>query len=269
MKTKICPNCKEKKDINLFVKRAKAKDGFDCYCKECKNKKRRDYYKNNKKRVLEVEKKYYNKNKKKIKQKTKTYYEKNREKIIGKKKIEYQGKKEQKREYNRLYYIKNKTELNKKNKIRAEENKEKYKKAREKYKPIRNRLLNERRERDLDFKIKQDVKSSFLRNLKQKGKDSFYVYSGIERKEYINHLKKDPLWSRYEKKEKINIDHIVPISIYDFLNKNDIKKCWNPLNLRLLSANDNLKKSNKVDFNLIKKYKIEHLLPEGFKKNEN
>jgi hypothetical protein len=38
MKTKICPQCKLKKDISEFYKNKKTKNGRSCYCKICSNK---------------------------------------------------------------------------------------------------------------------------------------------------------------------------------------------------------------------------------------
>jgi hypothetical protein len=65
------------------------------------------------------------------------------------------------------------------------------------------------------------------------------------------------------KNEIIHIDHIIPVKLYDFENIEEIKKCWNPKNLRLIPGIENIKKSDNLDFVLIKKYNIEHLLPKG------
>ena len=91
-----------------------------------------------------------------------------------------------------------------------------------------------------------------------------FKYTGFKRTDYIKHFKKMKLWKNFIKNENIDIDHIIPISAYNLSNREDIKKCWNPLNLRFLNSykNRNLKR-NKIDMNLIKYYKIEHLLPEG------
>lgn len=43
----------------------------------------------------------------------------------------------------------------------------------------------------------------------------------------------------------LHIDHIVPKSLFDLSNDNDIQKAWSLTNLRLIDATENLKKSNK------------------------
>jgi len=44
---KKCSHCKIEKSLDLFVKNRLRKDGFHVYCKECFNKKNREYRKNN------------------------------------------------------------------------------------------------------------------------------------------------------------------------------------------------------------------------------
>ena len=53
---KTCAKCKAKKELSEFYKDRQQKDGFNCYCQEC----RKDYYKNNKDKI-DVTKKAYNK----------------------------------------------------------------------------------------------------------------------------------------------------------------------------------------------------------------
>jgi len=47
---------------------------------------------------------------------------------------------------------------------------------------------------------------------------------------------------------KLHIDHIIPISVFNFTNPehSDFKRCWALNNLQLLTASDNIKKSNHV-----------------------
>lgn len=61
-----------------------------------------------------------------------------------------------------------------------------------------------------------------------------------------------------------HIDHIIPISKYNFSDYHDeeFKLCWNYRNLRIIKAKENLMKSDSLDFELVKKYNIEDLLPE-------
>jgi len=65
-----------------------------------------------------------------------------------------------------------------------------------------------------------------------------------------------------------HIDHIIPQSVYQFVNLktkkenlDEIQKCWSLRNLRPLEKIENIKKGNKLDYDLINQYKITNLLP--------
>lgn len=62
---------------------------------------------------------------------------------------------------------------------------------------------------------------------------------------------------------KLHIDHIIPITAYEFSSYEDesFKKCWNLRNLRLLEASKNISKNNDLDMDLIEEYQIQDLLP--------
>jgi hypothetical protein len=46
--SKVCTKCKQEKVIELFIKRANNKDGYDSLCKDCKRESSKIYYENNK-----------------------------------------------------------------------------------------------------------------------------------------------------------------------------------------------------------------------------
>ena len=74
-------------------------------------------------------------------------------------------------------------------------------------------------------------------------------------------------WEDFLSTEKIiDIDHIIPMSAYDFISTDDpeFKKCWDLKNLRFCDSKYNQHiKGSKIIPDLIKRYKIKHLLPEG------
>ncbi len=53
-----------------------------------------------------------------------------------------------------------------------------------------------------------------------------------------------------------HIDHIKPCCSYNLLNKDELKACFHWSNLRPLLALENQKKTNKIDEDLIKEYKV-------------
>lgn len=66
---------------------------------------------------------------------------------------------------------------------------------------------------------------------------------------------------------KLHLDHIIPVSVYNITSyeDEDFHKCWNIRNLRLLEASKNISKNNNLDMDLVKKYKIQDLLPNYLK----
>jgi len=88
-----------------------------------------------------------------------------------------------------------------------------------------------------------------------------YIGCTIEfMQEHLNSTKK-PDWD-----DNLHIDHIIPSSLFDHTNEEEIKKCWNWRNLRYLPAKENTSKQDSLDMDLIKSYGIEDLLPEGVDK---
>ena len=71
------------------------------------------------------------------------------------------------------------------------------------------------------------------------------------------------MFEKYRLTDDYHIDHIIPVSLYDFLNNDDVKKCWNPRNLRIITIDENQSKKDKLDLDLIDEYNICDLLPEG------
>jgi hypothetical protein len=148
-------------------------------------------------------------------------------------------------------------------------NQDKLKQYTENNKYIRSKRIRNKRLNDINFNISERIKSNFNYSFKFKNinkEKSFFKYTNIHMSEYIEHLKNDSLFKKYQKnKSMYHIDHIIPIYIYDFTNINDIKKCWNPNNLRIILSKTNMSKHKKINIKLIKKYKIENLLPDNFK----
>jgi hypothetical protein len=86
----------------------------------------KEYYEANKEKILEKEKERYENNKEKKLEKHKEWYENNKEKKLEKVKEYYEANKEQRKEYNKEHYENNKQKYNEKHKEWYENNKQKY-----------------------------------------------------------------------------------------------------------------------------------------------
>jgi len=207
---KICSKCKIKKNINEFCKNKALKDGKNGVCKKCNNKYNTKYRKNNRDKLIQLNKDWRHRN------------------------IEEQRKRE--REWNR-----NNPEKIQKYK---EENKERLNKWRKKY-------LYEKYHNDIKHRIRMVISTAVKRGLKN-GKEgkSWKDILPYSTEELIIHLEslfqEGMTWTNYG---KWHIDHIKPVSLFEFTNYSDdqFKECWKLENLQPLWAYDNLSKGNKYE----------------------
>jgi len=137
----------------------------------------------------------------------------------------------------RKYYQKNKPQINERDKLKYEN--------------------------DDQLRIRKRLSRSMYAALKEVGKtknNRTMTYTGCTNefmREHLNSTKK-PDWGN-----DLHIDHIIPQSLFDHTNDEEIKKCWNWRNLRYLPAEENMSKGGTLDMDLVKSYGIEDLLPEG------
>jgi hypothetical protein len=66
-------------------------------------------------------------------------------------------------------------------------------------------------------------------------------------------MKSDMMWENYG--SYWHVDHVYPCSLYDFSVEENRLKCFNWTNLTPLEGDENLKKSNKLDIDLIQHYR--------------
>jgi len=254
---KVCSKCGIEKDEIEFGKDSKKNDGYNIYCKKCRkidyNDNRVKYleykkieYRNNVNKYTEKNRKYNRNddNKKKISKNKKDYYLNNKEKIDIQMKEYGLINRDLKLEYNKKYYT---------------INKEKFIKQSSEY-------LKKRKKIDKSYKMKIQLQTCFRTSISNKNikkNKSFDKYTGIAYADYITYFENNfPVeFAEITVKGKYHIDHIIPCAVYDFNNAEHIKLCWQPENLRIIPAAENLSKNDKLDIELIRKHKIEHLLP--------
>jgi len=294
---KVCSKCKIEKDESEFGNKKDCKNGLSPKCKTCKKIEGKSYRTLNKDKVKKINKNYRDNNKIKVKEyHIKRYNEyknvskkqpkyKICSKCLNEKKIDRFGKRidsidgfqsyckdcRKNRDEERIINDNNlKTSISKKQKEWREKNHTHLKKYREENKN-RFRLLHrewcsKEKNNNPEYKIKCNIMTLFRAHLNCrsiKKTKPFFKYTEIAYADYITYFENNyPLeFAEITVKGKYHIDHIIPCAIYDFNNPEHIKLCWQPENLRIIPAKENLEKNDKLDFDLIKKHNIEHLLP--------
>ena len=214
--TPMCPQCKKEKDVSMFFVDNNTKSGRACWCKECKVKRNKKYYK----------KEYMRKYRERHPEKKGEYYLKNRDSLL-KKQSEYQQN--------------NRKKCSEKMKAWRKNNPEKLAKT----------ILKMRS--SIKYRLNERITSGIYKSLHgNKGNRKWEDLAGYTAEDLIKRLKKSlPVgytWNDYVMGAKLHIDHIIPISVFNFNTPedDDFKRCWALDNLRLLPATENLKKSKKL-----------------------
>jgi hypothetical protein len=233
---KICTRCKELKTINNFCKCKTNKDGFNVYCKKCRNLNDKDRKINRQENVIIIKDNY---NKKCT--------------ICDEVKFCKDFKINRKSSDNFSHICISCSPINNWSKEKQRESEKKYRlnnpeKIKEKYK--RQSLKINRRIRD---SLNKRIKGALFSKKYKKTLD--YVGCSIEElQKWFETLFKDGMsWDNYG---QWHIDHVKPCSSYDLSKEDQIIECFNWKNLQPLWAKDNLTKSNKINNELI----LEHYI---------
>lgn len=265
METKICKRCGiEKKLIDYSIKKINGKEYFYSYCKKCASINSKEYRMKNHNLILEREKKYREKNHEAYLQKAKKwrqnnleytkkyrkeYYLKNRDLEIKRAKQYQESHKEILKEKHKIYIEKNKEKIKKYNKEWEEKNKE----YRNKY---NQKLKKEKMEKDNIYKLKVNIRhminASFKRKRYKKNQKSEKIIgcnTGFFA-DYLLQTYKKNYGYEWDGKEKVHIDHIIPLS--EAKTEQEVIKLCHYKNLQLLKAKDNLQKYNKLNWELQK-----------------
>jgi len=195
------------------------------------NKKKRQYYKDNPEKKKEQDKKYNIENKDKIKLNQRKYYIKNRDTLIEKTKQWTINNPEKSKERHKKWIIKNKERRNK----------------------YINEWYNQKLKTDLKYnlnhKIGHAIYLSIRRNKNGRSWESLTGYNLTDLKKRLNETMPAGFTWQDLFNGKLHIDHIIPIDAFNFTRPEhtDFKRCWALSNLRLLPAQENMIKHNKLD----------------------
>lgn len=245
---KHCAKCHAWQPLLCFNKEQKRKDGLYPYCKTCcKNQyesrpekyllREKEYREANKKKKASYDKKYNQINSSKAKE----YRIANNKKITSYNKAYYQANLKKERERAIKYYWANQE------KVIA------YRKATRKRRAMwQKNYLKANPHRRLSQVFSWGIRHS----LKNKGKGGLhweelvpYTYKDLEGR-LKKTLPSEYVWEDYIAGETdLHIDHIIPMSVFNFLNYTDIdfQRCWALSNLRLLPKKINMEKKDKLD----------------------
>lgn len=206
---KYCKKCNQIKTFEYFSKNTRAKDGLQSQCVICK----KEYYRKNIEKYLELKKIYYQKHADTIKKNKKQYYRANKEKIY---------KRQQK------YREKNKERLTK----------------------HANAYLKKRKKIDLLYKFTKNVRrlvlSAFTRNKTKDYKKQSKTESllGCKISNLRDHLAKQfQPGMTFENHGEWHIDHIIPLA--SAKTQEEVEKLCHYTNLQPLWAADNIRKGAK------------------------
>lgn len=103
---------------------------------------------------------------------------------------------------------------------------------------------------DTQYRVYHCILSGIHRSISTKKQGHWFTYLGYSLEHLINHLegkfKEGMSWQNYG---EWHIDHIIPISAFEFTSPMDLdfKLCWDLKNLQPLWAVDNLRKGNTND----------------------
>ena len=234
MDTKICSICKIEKTLDQFYYE-KSKGKYRPECKTCNYQRVKKWRQSNKDKIHNQYLRYYEKNQELVKTRNKKWSNANKDKI---------------KEIAHKYYLKNRNYILEKQKEYKKLNPNQYKNWWAKNKQRLCNVFKERYYTDPKFHINHTISNRIRSSLKS-GKNGHRWESlvGYTLTELMEHLesKFQPgmTWDNYG---EWHIDHIIPISYFDYSSYDDetFKICWDLNNLQPLWAKDNLIKSNKL-----------------------
>lgn len=193
----------------------------------------RKYYKNNKEDIEKQNKTYRERNEEKVKEWGKNRYEKNKDYILKQAKENYLKDSKKKKKSSKEYYNKNKDkvrEYEKTNKERISKQRNNYRKRRKLY--------------DYDFRLKCNLRSrlwDILKEYSETGKIKASKEYGVYYNKIVEHLKPFP-----KNIKDYEVDHIIPLSKFDFNNLKYIEIAFAPENHQWLPKEINRWKGNRL-----------------------
>lgn len=240
---KICSKCGIGKPLDEFYYSIKltTKDKRRPECKECGNKQRQRWREENPEKYEEQKKKireWKSLNRDKCNKYTRDQYKRNPEKVKETIRRWQTNHPDKVREMQRELYRKNADKINKRRSILHKENPQYY----------INRNLKITEKGRLNARMSASIRQSLRGN---KGGWHWEKLVGYTVDDLKRHLEKQfQSGMSWKNMGEWHIDHITPVSIFNFETHNhiDFQRCWALKNLRPLWAKENRRKNNKFSY---------------------
>lgn len=242
---KRCPDCGEVKPINEFYNKKIAKDKHHSQCKRCMKFFKKLWAANNRERIRVYDRSRYKINPREKLDKNKLWRKANPEKF--RRQCLDQRKKHSHRikEWYKGYYAENREKIKQNVALWAKNNPEKRKAQARKVMAKKLSTINGH----LTSTIKGSIYKALKENKKRRRWETLVGYTIEQLKQHLEkQFKEGMTWNNYGK-YGWHIDHIIPISAFNFEKPedDDFKRCWALKNLQPLWAKENLIKQNKID----------------------
>jgi hypothetical protein len=220
----ICKKCERDLPETAFSRNKRTKTGLCIWCKECS---------------AAYQKAYRKRNKEALAHKQRERHQKHREENIARACAWYQEHKDRKKAYDKEYLEVNRDKIRRRRKRYYKANKDHIKKANAAY-------LKRRLKTDETFaivcRLRHRLYMAFQRYSKN-GKVGRSKDYGIDWQAIFEHIGPCPgPLSDY------HIDHIIPLSMFDHDDPEQVRQAWAPENHQWLSATENLRKHAKLDY---------------------
>jgi hypothetical protein len=250
---KICSKCKKELDVICFSKAKKSPDGLQDKCRKCQKNYHKKYYRENKVELLQQQKEY-TKNHRKEHQKANRKY--------------YHSHKKERRECHRKYYINHRKERAEYYKQHIEERKKYNKNWSKRHRTERNEYQRKHRKEGRKYhriyrrnKYQTNIHFNIMCRLRARIWLALHGISksahtmellGCKIEFFLMHLQFTAYFNGYENfnilellGRKWHLDHIRPCIDFNLEKESEQRICFHWTNLQILSAEDNLRKSDK------------------------